>query len=110
MGMPPLRFAGLLTMVVLLAIASVLAGCSSTPDFSRTRADIELYLSGDTAVCGSIFVVDSITGMRVGFKDKCFTFRKGTTISVPVVPTDAPTTGGPTTGGPTTGSSTGGSP
>lgn len=64
-------------LIVLLAAILAFGGCGSTPDFSRYRVELDLYLSGDTAVCGSAAIVDTTGGFRIGFDDKCFTFRKG---------------------------------
>lgn len=77
----------------------MMTGCGTTPDFSRYRLELDMYLSGDTAICGSAALVDTTGGLRVGFNDKCFVFKKGVrSILLPTPVTGEPS--GRTTGGP----------
>lgn len=66
----------LMTLATLLMlIAMTTTGCSSAPDFTRYRVEVSGYLSGDTAICGSIALVDTSGDFRFGFTNKCFTFK-----------------------------------
>lgn len=89
------RFFPALTAIALAALLLLIAGCSSTPDFTRYRVEVTGYLSGDSAICGSIALVDTGGDFRFGFTNKCFTFKPQ---SVPETTTEPATEVPPVTG------------